>query len=55
MAVVQDDERRFEQDIETYLLTQGGYTKGSVQGYDANRAIDLDQLLAFVKETQPKQ
>lgn len=55
MAVLQDDERRFEQDIETYLLTQGGYTKGSMQGYDTDRAIDLDQLLGFVKETQPKQ
>ena len=55
MTVLQDDERRFEQDIETYLLTQGGYTKGSMQGYDADRAIDLNQLLAFVKETQPKQ
>src|SRR5699024_6681988 len=55
MAVLQDDERRFEQDIETYLLTQGGYTKGSIQGYDTDRAIDLGQLLAFVKETQPNQ
>lgn len=55
MAVLQDDELRFEQDIETYLLTQGGYTKGSMEGYSAERAIDLEQLLAFVQETQPKQ
>ncbi|MCC5894066.1 MAG: type I restriction endonuclease subunit R [Alkalibacterium sp.] len=52
---IQDDERRFEQDIETYLLTQGGYTKGSMKDYDTDRAINLNQLLDFVKETQPKQ
>lgn len=55
MSILQDDERRFEQDIETFLLTQGGYTKGTQETYDAERAIDLAQLLAFVQETQPKQ
>lgn len=50
----QDNEKRFEEDIETYLLTEGGYTKGSQQNYDKERAIDLDQLLQFIQETQEK-
>lgn len=45
-------EKRFEQDIETYLLNQGGYTKGNMSTYDATNAIDLPKLVSFVKATQ---
>lgn len=45
-------EKRFEQDIETYLLTQGGYTKGTMSNYNAGDAIDLSKLVAFIKTTQ---
>ena len=55
MAIEEDNEKRFEQDIETYLLTEGGYTKGSQGNYDKTRAIDMDQLLNFVQETQEKE
>ena len=55
MAIEEDNEKRFEQDIETYLLTEGGYAKGSQESYDKTRAIDMDQLLAFVQETQERE
>lgn len=55
MAISEDNEKRFEQDIETYLLTEGGYAKGSQENYDKTRAIDMDQLLNFVQETQEKE
>lgn len=48
-------ENRFEADFEKYLITQGGYKKGSKQGYDYDFAINTDELIAFLKETQPKQ
>lgn len=48
-------EKRFEQDIETSLLTHGGYVKGNMSGYDAATAIDLATLVSFIKNTQPKE
>ena len=45
-------EKRFEQDIETYLLNQGGYTQDNMSTYDAVNAIDLPKLLSFIKTTQ---
>ena len=47
-------EKRFEDDIESYLLNEGGYVKGSLATYDAARAIDMSTLVAFVKSSQPK-
>ena len=47
-------ERRFEEDIEQYLLTEGGYTSGNLQTYDQSRAIDIPVLIDFIKSTQPK-
>lgn len=47
-------EKNFEADIEQYLLTKGGYTKGSQATYDKEKAIDLDTLIRFVKDSQPK-
>ena len=49
-------EKRFEQDIETYLLSEeGGYTKGCMAAYDKSKAIDLQTLKSFVAGTQPKE
>lgn len=48
-------EKRFEQDIETYLLSEeGGYIKGSMANYDKSKAIDLLLLKNFIINTQPK-
>lgn len=48
------NEKRFEEDIETYLLSNGGYTKGNMVTYNREKAIDIDQLIIFIKSTQPK-
>ena len=58
-------EKRFEQDIETSLITNGGYRQFSKQdenghwqylyNYDTERAIYLDALVEFVSKTQPKE
>lgn len=48
-------EKRFEQDIESWLLKYGGYTKGDQSTYDRSKAIDMPKLISFIKETQPKQ
>lgn len=50
----EDTERRFEQDIETFLLTEGGYVKEEQSNYDKDRAVNLMQLIDFIKETQEK-
>lgn len=50
----EDTEKRFEEDIETYLLTEGGYVKGSQANYDKEKAIDIHQLIEFIQETQQK-
>ena len=48
-------EKRFEEDIESFFLTeQGGYTK-TVDTYDANAGLFVDTLINFVKATQPKE
>ena len=47
-------EKNFEADIEQYLLTEGGYIKGSQKTYDKEKAIDLDTLIRFIKDSQPK-
>lgn len=52
--VFEDNEKRFESDIETYLLTEGGYSKGDQSNYDKERAIDINQLVAYIKETQER-
>ena len=48
-------EKRFESDIEHFLLTKGGYTKGDMSTYDREKAIDMPKLIEFIKTTQPKQ
>jgi len=48
-------EKNFEQDIEQYLLSEGGYMKGTMATYDKKRAIDMPVLIQFIEATQPKQ
>ena len=48
-------EKNFEADIERYLITEGGYIKGSQDTYDKERAIDMPVLISFIEKTQPKQ
>lgn len=47
-------EKRFEEDIETYLCTEGGYTKGNPKAFDRRLALDKATFLSFVKASQPK-
>lgn len=48
-------EKRFEQDIETYLCTLGGYTKGDPSAFDRKLALDQQTFLSFIQSTQPKE
>lgn len=47
-------EKNFEQDIESYLLNEGGYVKGNQSTYDKAHAIDMPALISFIEKTQPK-
>lgn len=51
---IECDEKRFEKDIHSYMLKYGGYTKGDMGTYDKEKAIDMDKLISFIKNTQPK-
>lgn len=48
-------EKRFESDIESFMISKGGYIKGNQDNYDKEKSIDLELLINFVKTTQPKQ
>lgn len=52
---MQTKEINFEQDIEQYLLSEGGYQKGTMATYDKKRAIDMLVMIQFIESTQPKQ
>lgn len=55
---MEDNEKRFEQDIETWLTSaDGGWQKEKFQdtNYDANKGLDLEALISFIQETQSKQ
>jgi hypothetical protein len=41
MSITETTEKRFEQDIESYLINEGGYIKGGQATYDKSKAIDL--------------
>lgn len=47
-------EKRFEQDIEEYLTTQGGYRKGNPSSFDKEIALDKNTFIKFIKESQSK-
>lgn len=47
-------EKAFEEAIEEYLTTKGGYQKGDPKNFDRETALDKGTLIGFVKNTQPK-
>ncbi|RXD23749.1 hypothetical protein EJB02_24185, partial [Acinetobacter baumannii] len=47
-------EIQFETDIEASLLTYGGWTKAPGT-YNRELGLDLDVLLSFLEQTQPKE
>ncbi len=48
-------EKRFEQDIEEYLITYGGYQKGNPLAFDRKLALDRATFVSFIKTSQPTQ
>jgi type I restriction enzyme R subunit len=48
-------EKRFEQDIESFLIDYGGYIRGDLSTYDSSKALNLYELISFIKKTQPKE
>lgn len=47
-------EKRFEQDIEEYLTTEGGYQKGNPKTFDREKALDVGTFVSFIRTSQPK-
>lgn len=55
MAIYTTNEKRFEQDIETFLTSaDGGYTK-TTDIYDPSVGLYVNTLIAFIQRTQPKE
>lgn len=55
MSIDVATEKRFEQDIETFMLSkEGGYIK-TTDTYDVNCGLYVDTLIKFIQETQPKE
>ena len=46
---VEYKEKRFEEDIEHFLFTSGGYIKGDMRTYDREKAIDMPKLMSSSK------
>ena len=44
-----------EHKVMGHLIATAGYIKGDPNDFDADRCIDPDTFIAFVKETQPKE
>ncbi len=53
---MEENEKRFEQDIETYLLSNdGGYIKGNPEDFDREVALNKNDLFSFIESTQEKE
>lgn len=48
-------EKRFEEDIESYLISYGGYTKGNPASFNRYSGLDEATFVEFIKNSQPKQ
>ncbi len=48
-------EKRFEQDIEEYLITKGGFSKGDPASFNRKSGLDEITFIEFIKNSQPKQ
>ena len=54
MSIEETNEKRFEKDIESFMLSPaGGYTKNT-SAYDPKLGLFTETLIDFVKDTQPK-
>lgn len=47
-------EKNFEEAIEKYLITEGGYVKGNPTDFNKATALDEKTFLTFIKTTQPQ-
>ena len=47
-------EKRFEQDIEEYLVTEGGYQKGDPRAFDREKALDVGTSCGLCGQASPK-
>ena len=47
-------EKRFEEDIEDYLIHHGGYTKGDSKKFNRESGLDEETFVEFIKTSQPK-
>lgn len=55
MSIDSTNEKRFESDIESFLISSaGGYIKGD-DTYDPKLGLYVDSLIDFIKDTQPKE
>jgi len=53
---MQENEKRFEQDIETFLISrEGGYIKGNPSDFDRECALNRKDLFKFLEDTQEKE
>jgi len=48
-------EKNFEEAIEKYLITEGGYEKGCSSALNRLTALDEDAFLKFIQTTQPRE
>lgn len=48
-------EKRFEEDIEDYLIHDGGYSKGNPATFNRKTGLDEGTFIEFIKISQPKQ
>lgn len=51
----QHTEKAFETAIEHHLTKSGGYVKGDPEIFDHNRSLFSQEVLQFIKNTQPKE
>ncbi|MEK7678961.1 MAG: hypothetical protein AAB356_02095, partial [Deltaproteobacteria bacterium] len=51
----QHTEKAFETAIEHHLTASGGYEKGDREAFDPVRGLFPQDVLAFIKTTQPKE
>lgn len=55
MTPGQHTEHAFETALEHHLLHTSGYSKRDPENFNGRRCLDTETLLAFIKETQPKE
>ena len=46
-------EKNFEEAIENYIITEGGYKQGNPNNVNRSTALDEDTFLKFIQTTQP--